>query len=163
MPLYGILLPSLAWCPQLLLGVVRQATKVNMQDCRSFTCCFFLIPWLIVSMWPAQVFSIGITLVDVLQNFLNWFHFRFFEGVLLFIWIDCMIFLSPFLHVLRMSMSTSPFLTQLNSRILCLIKCFPLAHNLNGFMSRINGHLLTVGSFLRDFLYALIFLCFFFL
>ena len=27
--------------------------------------------WLIVEMWPAQVFSIGITLVDVLQNWLN--------------------------------------------------------------------------------------------
>ena len=26
--------------PQLLLGIVRQATKVDMQDCWSFTCCF---------------------------------------------------------------------------------------------------------------------------
>ena len=36
-----------------------------------------LNPWLIVKMWPAKVFSIGITLVDVLQNWLNWFHFPF--------------------------------------------------------------------------------------
>ena len=28
------------WCPQLLLGFVRQATKTDMQDCWSFTCCF---------------------------------------------------------------------------------------------------------------------------
>ena len=45
----------------------------------------------------------------------------------------------------------------------CLpIDCLPLNYNLNGFKSRINRHLLTVGSFLRDFLYALIFLWFFF-
>ena len=43
------------------------------------------------------------------------------------------------------------------------VECFPLTYNLNGFKSRINRHLLTVGSFWRDFLYALIFLCFFFL
>ena len=42
-------------------------------------------------------------------------------------------------------------------------ECFPLTYNLNGFKSRINRHLLTVGSFKRDFLYASIFFCFFFL
>ena len=34
---YGILLSRLGWCPQLLLGIVRQAKKTNMQDCWSFT------------------------------------------------------------------------------------------------------------------------------
>ena len=58
-----------------------------------------LNPWLIVEMWPAYIFSIGITLVDVLQNWLNWFHFLFLEGGELVILIDCMIFLSPFLDV----------------------------------------------------------------
>ena len=43
-------------------------------------------------------------LVDVLQNWLNWFHFLFLEGGLLVILMDCMIFLSPFLDVTRMSM-----------------------------------------------------------
>ena len=62
----------------------------------------------------------GITLVDVLQNWLNWFHFPFLEGGLLVILIDCMIFLSPFLDVTRMSMSTVSFLAQLDSGILCL-------------------------------------------
>ena len=33
--MYGILLSRLAWCPQLLLGFVRQATKTDMQDCWS--------------------------------------------------------------------------------------------------------------------------------
>ena len=49
------------------------------------------------------VFSIGITLVDVLQN---WFHFLFLEGGLAIILIDCMIFLPAFLDVTGMSMST---------------------------------------------------------
>ena len=43
------------------------------------------------------------------------------------------------------------------------IECFPLTYDQTGFKSRINRHLLSVGSFYRDFLYALIFLCFFFL
>ena len=43
------------------------------------------------------------------------------------------------------------------------IECFPLGYDLNGFKSRINKHLLTLGLFGTDFMYALIFLCFFFL
>ena len=42
------------------------------------------------------------------------------------------------------------------------VECFPLTYDLNGFKSRINRHFVTVGS-LTDFLYALIFLCFFYL
>ena len=61
----------------------------------------------------------SIILVDVLQNWLNWFHFLFLEGGLLVILKDCMIFLSPFLDVTRMSMSTVSLLAQLNSGILC--------------------------------------------
>ena len=45
-----------------------------------------------------------ITLVDVLQNWLNWFHVLFLEVVLLIILIDCMILLWPFLDVTRISM-----------------------------------------------------------
>ena len=33
-------------------------------------------------------------------------------------------------------------------------ECFPLTYDLSGFKSRINRHLLTVGSFQTDFLYA---------
>ena len=75
--------------------------------------------------------------------------------------IDCMIFLSPFLDVTRMSITTVSFLAQLDFS--AYIECFPLTYDLNNFQSRINRHLLSVGSFERDFLYALIFLCFFFL
>ena len=58
--------------------------------------------------------------LDVLQNLLNWSHFLLLEVGLLVILIDCMIFLSPFLDVTRMSMSTVPFLAQLDSGIFCL-------------------------------------------
>ena len=85
-----------------------------------FQLLLLLNPWLIIKMWLASVFSIGITLVDVLQNWLNRFHFLFLEGGLLVILIDCMIFLSPFLDVTRMSTSTVSFLAQLDCRILCL-------------------------------------------
>ena len=61
-----------------------------------------------------------ISLVDVHLNWLNWFHFFILEGGLLVILIDCMIFLSPFLDVIRMSMSVVSFLAQLDSGILCL-------------------------------------------
>ena len=44
----------------------------------------------------------------------------FIEGGLLTSVIDCMIFLSPFLDVTSMSMSTVSFLVQLDFGILCL-------------------------------------------
>ena len=44
-------------------------------------------------------------LVDVHLNWLNWFHFLILEVGLLVIPIDCIVFLSPFLNVTRMSMS----------------------------------------------------------
>ena len=34
-----ILLSHLGWCPQLLLGIIRKATRTKMQDCWSFICC----------------------------------------------------------------------------------------------------------------------------
>ena len=43
------------------------------------------------------------------------------------------------------------------------IECFPLTYDLSGFKSRINRHLLTVGSFETGFLYPLIFVVLFFL
>ena len=47
-------------------------------------------------------------------NWLNWFHFLFLEGGLLVFLIDCMTFLSPFMDVTRVSMSTLSFLAQLD-------------------------------------------------
>ena len=65
-------------------------------------------------------FSIATTLVGVHLNRLMWFPFLIFEGGLLNILIDCMIFLSPFLDVTMMYMSIVSFLAQLDSGILCL-------------------------------------------
>ena len=47
----------------------------------------------------------------------------------------------------RMSMSTISFHVQLDCGIFLPIECFPLTYDLYGFKSRINRHLLTVGSF----------------
>ena len=59
-------------------------------------------------------------LVDVHLNWPNWFLFLILVVGLLIILIDCMIFLSPFLDVTRMSMSIVSFLAQLDPGILCL-------------------------------------------
>ena len=59
-------------------------------------------------------------LLDVYLNWLNWFHFLILEGDLLVILIDCVIFLSPFLDITRMSTSTVSFLTKVDPGILCL-------------------------------------------
>ena len=80
--------------------------------------------WLIIEIWQAYMFSVGITLVDYLQNCLNLFNFFFLEGGLLVILIDSMIFLSPFLDVTRTFMSIVSFLAQLDSRIFFLLNAF---------------------------------------
>ena len=56
-----------------------------------------------------NVASLSLTLVGVHLNWLNWFYFLILEGALLVILIHCMIFLSPFLDVTTMSMSTVSF------------------------------------------------------
>ena len=73
-----------------------------------------------VARQKSEVFSVGITLVDVHLNWLIWFNFLSPKGDLRVILIDCMLFLSPFLGVTRMSMSIVSFLAQLGSGILCL-------------------------------------------
>ena len=52
-------------------------------------------------------------------NWVNWFHFLNIEGGLLVVLIDCMNFMSPFLDVMSISMSTVLFRTQLNSGVIC--------------------------------------------
>ena len=49
------------------------------------------------------------------MNWFNWFHFLILEGGLLVTQIHCMIFLSPFIDVTRMTMSTVSSLAQPNS------------------------------------------------
>ena len=103
--------------------------------------------WFIVEMQSAEVFSIGITLVDVHLNWLNWFHFLFLKGGLLGILVDFMIFLSPFPDVTRMAMLKQFFPRTAKLWNSLLIECFFVFCGLNGFRSRISRYLLTVGSF----------------
>ena len=69
-------------------------------------------------------------------------------------------FLLPFLNVTRMYMSIFSFSWTARIWNSLSIESFPLTCDLNGFKSRTNRHLLTVGSFSADFLYALTFLYF---
>ena len=118
-------------------SVIQSCTEYCCHICAGApSCCLELLdklqkrhllpllnPWLIVEMQPAQVFSIGIILL-VHLNWLSWFHFLILEGVLLIVVIDCMIFLSLFLDVTSMSMSTVSFLAQLGYGVLCLQNAF---------------------------------------
>ena len=65
------------------------------------------------------------------------FYFLILEGGLLVILMDCMIFLLPFLDVIRVSLLAVSFFAQLDWSFLPR-KCFVLTYNLNGFNSRIN-------------------------
>ena len=85
--------------------------------------------------------------MDVLQNWFNWFHFLFLKVGVLVILIDCMIFLSPFIDVTSNSFVNSFFPCTARLCNSLPVECFPLTYDLSGFKSRINRHLLTVGSF----------------
>ena len=108
------MLSCLAWCPYCPSCYKNKYTGLLVLHL-----LLLLNPWLIVKMWPVYIFSIGTTLVDVVQNWLNWFHFLFLEGGLLIVLIYCIIFLSQFLDVTKMSMPTVSFLAQLDPGILC--------------------------------------------
>ena len=145
----------------MLLGIVRQATKTNMQDCWSFTCCF---SWTLSHRQNVACFSLSYRyyfgrcsseLAQLLPlPFSREGSTRYSDRL-----HD---FLSPFPDVTRMSLSTVFLYRTARLWNSLPIESFPLTYNLNGFKSRINRHLLT-GSFWRDFLCVLIFLCIFFL
>ena len=108
-------------------------------------------PSLVASLEPLahrqNVFSIGITLVDVLQNWLNWFHF-FFSPQRWTCYSDRLHNFSATILRNNKDVYVNSFFTHTarpwNS---LLMECFPLTYDLNGFKSRINRHLLTAGSF----------------
>ena len=77
-------------------------------------------------------------LVDVLQNWLNWFHFLFLEGGLLVILIDCMIFCHHSYKDVYVN-SFFPRTARLWNSL--PIECFPWIYDLSGLKSRINRRL----------------------
>ena len=110
--------PCMEYCCHVWAGTTN--CYLELLDKLQKRICRTIGPSFASSLEPLNFFSIEITLVDVLQNCLNWFQFLFLEGGLLVSLIDCMIFLSPFLDFTRMSTSTVSFLAQLDSGILCL-------------------------------------------
>ena len=68
--------------------------------------------------------------------------FELAQLVLLVILIGCIIFLSPYLDGIRMSMLTVFFLGQFEPGFISLpIKRFPLNYDLNGFKYKVSKHL----------------------
>ena len=102
-----------------------------------------LNPWLIIEMWPAYVFSVGITLVELAQLV----PLPFFRGR--------STHYSDRLHDFSVTILICYKNVYINSFFPCTarlwnslpMECFPLTYDLSGFKSRINRHLLTVGSF----------------
>ena len=86
-------------------------------------------------------FSIVISLIDVHLNRINWFYLLILAAPPLVVLIGCMIFLSPFLDVMRMSMSTVSFSRTPRFWHSLHAECFPLTYDLNSFKSRVNRHL----------------------
>ena len=146
MPMHGILLSCLGRCPALLLEIVRETTKMDKQDCWSFTCYLFLtlgssskcsqlksfpyvLPWQMF-IWTGSTGSTSFSWGRSTHYSDRLHHFsvkipRYYKNT----YVN-----SFFPHTVRFCNSLP-------------IECFPLSHDLNGFNSRINRHLLTVGSF----------------
>ena len=143
--MYGRRLSRLGWCPQWLLRISRQPTKKNMQDC---------LPSLAASLEPlahrrnvtsltlfyryffGRCFAESAQLVPLL--FSRGRSTRYFDKLQdFFVTIprcDKDVYVNSFFPCTARLWNSLP------------IECFPLTYNLNGFKSRINRHLLTLGS-----------------
>ena len=145
--MYGILLSHLGWCPQLLLGIVKQTLKRVLGP--SLTAS--LEPMvLIVKMWP--VFKL---LLKVFRYYFGRCSSELVQLVpLLFSWGRSSLY-SDRLHDFSVTIPRCYKDVYVNSFFPCTtrlwnsvpIECFPLTNHLSGFKSRIDRHLLTVGSF----------------
>ena len=144
--MYGILLSYLGWCPQLLLGIVRQTTKTDIQDCCSVTCCFswtlgssskcgqrksflWVLGWLIFF----RTGSTGPTSFSRRKSTRYSDKLHDFSVTIARCYKD--VYVNSFFSRTAKLWNSLP------------IECFPLTYDLSGFKSRINRHLLTVGSF----------------
>ena len=88
--LHGVLLSCLGWFSQLLLS--NMLDKLQNWLCwtvnSSLAACHLLNSWLFIEMYPASIFSIAITLIDVHLNWLNWLPFLILVGGSLLIQIN---------------------------------------------------------------------------
>ena len=127
-----------------------------MQGCWCFNRC---ISWTANSLSKcSQLTSFLEVLLWRCYVHLTWLNWFYLTGALVVL-IGCMIFLSSFLDVIRMSLSTISFLTQPDS-VSLIPECFSLAYDLNGFNSSVNKHFSVVGFSLNSFHIVLsIFFC----
>ena len=105
-----------------------------------------LNPRLIVELQSGQVYFIVITQLDVHLNQLNLFHFLILVAGSLAILTGCMIFFSiprwyQDVYVNRFSLHA---VTRQNS---VSAECSPLMYDLHGVKTRVNRHLLSLGSY----------------
>ena len=144
MAMYGILLPCLGWCPYLLIGIIRQATKTNMQDCWSFTCyftwtlgssskCGQLKSFVLLRQMFFRTGSSGSTFFSRGRSTRYYDRLHDFSVAIPRCHKD--VFVNSFFPRRARLWNFLP------------IDCFPLTYDFNGFKSRIKRHLLTVGSF----------------
>ena len=109
--------PCMEYCCHVWAGAtscyLELLHRLQKQICRTVGPSIVASPEPLAHCWNVASLSLfsGITLVDNLQNWFNWFHFLFLVGGLLSILIDCMIILPTLLDVTRISMSTVSFLT----------------------------------------------------
>ena len=144
--MYGILLPRLGWCPQLLLGIVRQATK---RICRIIgpSLASFLESLAhrrnVASLSLFYRYYFGRCSLELAQLV----PLPFFQGR--------SVRYSDRLHDFSVTIPRGykdvyvniffPRTDKIWNSV--PIECFPLTYDLSGFKSRINRHLLTAGSF----------------
>ena len=144
--MYGILLSLLDWCPHLLLGIVRQTTKTdsrivgpslgasleplahrrNVASLSLFYRYYFGRCSLELDQLVPLPFPRGRSTCysDRLHDFSATIH-RCYKNI----------YVNSLFH---RATRLQNFLS---------LECFPFTYDLNGFKSRINRHLLTVGSF----------------
>ena len=101
-----------------------------------------LNPWFIIEMWRAYFMYY---LVDIVQNWLNWFHFLFLDRSLLVILTD----FSVTIPTCYKDAYVNSIFPRTAARLWTSlpIECFPLTYDLSCFKSRINRYLLTLGYF----------------
>ena len=146
MPMYGILLSRLGWCPQLLLGFVRQATK---------WICRIVGPSLAASLQPLVHHQNVASLSPFYRYYFGRSSSELAQLVPLPFSRGRSTRYSNRLHDFSVTIPRCYKDVYVNSFFPCTaklwnslpIECFPLTYDFTGFKSRINRHLITVGSF----------------
>ena len=140
-----LLVSSIGWCPQLLLGTVRQVKKTNMKDCWSFTCCFS---------WTLGSWSNVASLSPLYRYYFGRCSSELAQLIPLLFSRGKSTRYSDRLHNISVTIPRcykDVYVKSLFPRTArfwkCLpIECFLLTYDLSGFKFRINRHLLTVES-----------------